>query len=51
MERRLTVLDDKILAALLQHAGEELMLRLRREMDGQLAVYRGKMRAEQNCAC
>ncbi len=47
MERRLTVLDDKILAALLQHAGEELMLRLRREMDGQLAVYRGKMRAEQ----
>jgi hypothetical protein len=47
LERRLTVLDDKILAALLQHAGEELMLRLRREMDGQLAIYRGKMRAEQ----
>lgn len=47
LERRLTVLDDKILADLLQHAAEELMLRLRREMDGQLAVYRGKMRAEQ----
>ncbi|HLZ14293.1 MAG TPA: hypothetical protein VKP58_17055 [Candidatus Acidoferrum sp.] len=47
LERRLTVLDDKIQSALLQHAGEELLLRLRREMDGQLAMYRGKMRAEQ----
>jgi len=47
LERRLTVLDDKIQAALLQHAGEELMLRLRREMDSQLAVYRSKMRVEQ----
>ena len=47
LERRLTVLDDKIHAALLQHAGEELLLRLRREMDGQLALYRSKMRAEQ----
>ncbi len=47
LERRLTVLDDKIQASLLQHAGEELLLRLRREVDGQLALYRGKMRAEQ----
>jgi len=47
IERRLTVLDDKIQATLLQYAGEELMLRLRREMDGQMAIYRGKMRAEQ----
>ena len=47
LERRLTVLDDKIQAALLQNAGDELLLRLRREMDGQLAMYRGKMRAEQ----
>ncbi len=47
LERRLTVLDEKIHAALLQHAGDELLLRLRREMDGQLALYRGKMRAEQ----
>jgi len=47
MERRLTVLDDKIQATLLQNAGDELLLRLRREMDGQLAMYRGKMRAEQ----
>ncbi len=47
LERRLTVLDDKIQAALLQHADEELLLRLRREIDGQLAMYRSKMRAEQ----
>ena len=47
LERRLTVLDDKIQSALLQNAGDELLLRLRREMDGQLAMYRGKMRAEQ----
>jgi hypothetical protein len=47
LERGLTVLDDKIQSALLQHAGEELLLRLRREMDSQLAMYRGKMRAEQ----
>lgn len=47
LERRLTVLDEKIHAALLSRASEELMLRIRREMDGQLAMYRGKMRAEQ----
>jgi len=47
LERRLTVLDEKLRAALLQHAGDDLLLRLRREMDGQLALYRGKMRAEQ----
>jgi hypothetical protein len=47
LERRLTVLDDKLQAALTQHASEELMLRLRRELDGQLAAYRRKMKAEQ----
>ena len=47
LERRLTVLDDKMHAALLNAASEELMLRIRREMDGQLAAYRRKMRAEQ----
>jgi len=47
LERRLTVLDDKIQSVLLQHADEELLLRLRREVDGQLAMYRGKMRREQ----
>jgi hypothetical protein len=38
LERRLTVLDDKMYAAL---------QRIRREMDAQLAAYRRKMRAEQ----
>ena len=47
LERRLTVLDEKLHAALLQQAGDDLLVRLRREMDGQLALYRGKMRAEQ----
>lgn len=47
LERRLTILDEKIQSALIQFAGEELLLRLRREVDGQLALYRGKMRGEQ----
>jgi len=47
LERRLTILDDKLHALLVSHAGEETMLTIRREMDGQLAAYRRKMKAEQ----
>ena len=47
LERRLTVLDDKLHAALVAAAPEELLLRTRREMDAQLVSYRRKMRAEQ----
>ncbi len=47
VERRLTILDEKIHAALMSDASEELMLKIRREVDGQLAVYRRKMKAEQ----
>jgi hypothetical protein len=47
LERWLTVLDEKIHAVLTSHAKEELLLRIRREMDGQLAMYRRKMKAEQ----
>jgi hypothetical protein len=47
LERRLTVLDDKLAALLVTHATEELMLRIRREVDGQLSAYRRKMKAEQ----
>ena len=47
LERRLTILDEKIHAALLTHAAEELMLKIRREVDSQLATYRRKMKAEQ----
>jgi ribosome-binding protein aMBF1 (putative translation factor) len=47
LERRLTVLDEKMQAAITSHASEELMLRIRREVDRQLAAYRRKMKAEQ----
>ncbi|HZC65471.1 MAG TPA: hypothetical protein VE545_02780, partial [Candidatus Dormibacteraeota bacterium] len=47
LERRLTVLDDKVYAAVTADASEELLLRVRRELDGQLAMYRRKMSAEQ----
>jgi hypothetical protein len=47
LERRLTVLDDKVAALLMTYATEELMLRIRREVDGQLSVYRRKMKADQ----
>ena len=47
LERRLTILDEKVHAALLTHASDELMLKIRREVDSQLATYRRKMKAEQ----
>jgi len=47
LERRLTILDDKLRAALTSHAPEEMMLKIRREVDGQLAAYRRKMKADQ----
>jgi ribosome-binding protein aMBF1 (putative translation factor) len=47
LERRLTVLEQKLTAALTAGASEEVLLTLRREMDRQLAPYRRKMTAEQ----
>lgn len=47
LERRLTVLDDKLHAALSTYAGEDIVLGIRREMDAQLAVYRRKMKPAQ----
>jgi hypothetical protein len=47
LERRLTILDDKQQALMASHVNEERMLQLRREVDGQLAAYRKKMKAEQ----
>jgi hypothetical protein len=47
LERRLTILDEKLHAALMSHASEELMLKIRREVDSQLAAYRRKMKAAQ----
>jgi hypothetical protein len=47
LERRLTVLDDKVYAAVTGDASEALLLKVRREMDGQLAIYRRTMKAAQ----
>jgi hypothetical protein len=47
LERRLTVLEEKLAAALSADADEEEMLSIRREMDRSLAPYRRKMSAEQ----
>jgi hypothetical protein len=47
LERRLTILDEKMHAALTSHAPEEMMLKIQREVDGQLAAYRRKMKADQ----
>lgn len=47
LERRLTILDEKLQALLTSHTSEELQLKIRRELDGQLAMYRRKMKAEQ----
>jgi hypothetical protein len=46
-ERRLTVLDDKLTAALTSAADTDTMLGVRRDMDRALAPYRRKMSAEQ----
>ena len=47
LERRLTLLDERIHAGMLLHASEDLLLRLRREMDSALSAYRRKMKAGQ----
>jgi hypothetical protein len=47
LERRLTVLEEKLTAVLSADADEEAMLAIRREMDRSLAPYRRKMTAEQ----
>ncbi len=47
LERRLTVLEEKLTAALSADADEETLLAVRREMDSALAPYRRKMSVEQ----
>jgi len=47
IERRLTVLEEKLSAALSAEADEEAMLSIRREMDRSLAPYRRTMSAAQ----
>ena len=47
LERRLTALEDKMIAAARMARTDEQLLSARRELDGQLRPYRGKMTAEQ----
>ena len=47
LERRLTVIEEKLTAALTASAPEEFLVDVRREMDRQLAPYRRKMTAAQ----
>lgn len=47
VERRLTVLEEKILAALLTSTPEHELVAIRAEGDRQIAAYRGKMLAPQ----
>jgi len=47
LERRLTALEDKMIAIARTRQTEEDLLRARRELDLQLRPYRGKMTAEQ----
>ena len=47
LERRLTALEDRLYAGLTANADEEIVLKVRREMDRSLAPYRRKMSAEQ----
>jgi hypothetical protein len=47
LERRLTVVEEKLGAALLAGADEETLLAIRTELDRQLAAYRRRMTAEQ----
>jgi len=47
LERRLTVVEEKLTAALAAGADDETLLTIRRELDRQLAPYRRRMSAEQ----
>jgi hypothetical protein len=47
LERRLTVIEEKLTAALTAGAPEEFLLEVRRELDRQLAPHRRKMSAAQ----
>jgi hypothetical protein len=47
LEQRLTVLEEKMIAAAHTRQSEDEMLESRREMDRQLRPYRGKMTASQ----
>jgi hypothetical protein len=47
LERRLTVIEERLMAALTSSADDETMLTIRRELDRQLAPYRRRMTVAQ----
>ena len=47
VEQRLTVMEERMLAAVMQGLSEEDLLAIRRDMDAQLTPYRSKMQAPQ----
>jgi hypothetical protein len=47
LERRLTVIEEKLTAAMRAAAPDETLVGIRRDLDRQLAPYRGKMTAAQ----
>jgi len=47
VEQRLTVLEERLIAAVRQHLSEAEMLAARQAMERELAPYRGKMTADQ----
>jgi hypothetical protein len=47
LERRLTVIEEKLTAAMRASAPDETLVGIRRDLDRQLAPYRGKMTAAQ----
>ena len=47
LERQLTVLEEKLQAALLTTTSEDVLLQIRREADRQIAPYQNKMNAAQ----
>ncbi len=47
LERRLTILEEKLSASLLSLSSEELLLNIQRDLDRQLTPYRRKMTADQ----
>jgi hypothetical protein len=47
LERRLTVIEERLTAALTSGADEDTLLSIRRELDRQLAPYRSRMTAAQ----
>lgn len=47
LDQRLTALEDKLIASLRAEASGDLLLEARKQLDRQLAPYRGKMNAPQ----